>query len=77
VQKGLQEGRQEGRQEGLQLGLCQALGATLRRLLERDAGPLPPAVIAQIDVAKPEQLQSWLDRAINGDPPLELLGEAA
>lgn len=64
VQKGLQDGREEGRQ-----ALCHAL----RRLLERDVGPLPPAALERLAAADSEQLQEWLDQVIDRKRPGALL----
>ena len=73
LQEGIEQGMERGLERGLQSGRMQTLRDVLRRLLERQAGPLTPAAAAKIDEATPELLQQWLDRAIEGDWPLELL----
>lgn len=59
-EKGLVAGRQAGHREGLQEG--QALA--LRRLLTRRFGALPEDLGARIQGARPEDLEAWLDRAL-------------
>jgi len=85
-QEGLLAGRQEGRQEGLQEGLREGLLTgrqedeaegivkgevkSLTRLLERRFGSLPKSVHNQIAVARPRQVEAWLDAVLEA-PDLE------
>lgn len=72
----LQEAKEQGLEQGMQSGRAMVLRDVLRRLLERQAGPLVQTAAAKIDAAAPELLQQWLDQVINGELPQQLL-EAA
>ncbi len=69
-QEGLLTGRQEGRQEGEAEGIVKGEVKSLTRLLERRFGSLPKSVHHQIAVARPRQVEAWLD-AILDAPDLE------
>jgi hypothetical protein len=77
LQEGIEQGRKQGIEQGIERGVqsgrTMALRDVLRRLLERQAGPLAQEVAAKIDAAAPELLQQWLDQAINGERPQQLL----
>lgn len=62
IEKGVQQGKLEGKLEGE--------AAALQRLLSRRFGPLPSNVIARIDSATPDQIESWLDAVLDA-PHLE------
>ena len=57
LEQGRLEGREEGREEGKE--------ETLRRLLERRFGPLPPAAIQRVESASLAELEGWFDRLLD------------
>jgi hypothetical protein len=63
MQRGLMQGRAEGRLEGEQSGEAKAL----RRLLQKRFGPLSEDVLARLQAASIDELELWLDRALDAD----------
>jgi len=63
MQRGLLQGRAEGRLEGEQSGEAKAL----RRLLQKRFGPLSDDVLARLQSASIDELELWLDRALDAD----------
>ena len=63
MQRGLMQGRAEGRLEGEQSGEAKAL----RRLLQKRFGPLSEDVLARLQAASIDELELWLDRALDTD----------
>ena len=57
------QGRAEGRLEGEQSGEAKAL----RRLLQKRFGPLSDDVLARLQSASIDELELWLDRALDAD----------
>ncbi|MFZ4539587.1 Rpn family recombination-promoting nuclease/putative transposase [Propionivibrio sp.] len=51
--------------EGVLLGKFEAEALVLQRLLNKRFGPLPAEVAAQINAARPEQIEAWLDRVLD------------
>lgn len=73
-------GLQRGLKQGLEQGLEQA-HASLRRILERVLvkryGALPLGVAAQIEHAPMDELETWIDRAMDADSIDALFGPQA
>ena len=73
-------GLQRGLKQGLEQGLEQA-HASLRRILERVLvkryGALPLGVAAQIEHAPMDELEMWIDRAMDADSIDALFGPQA
>ena len=63
IEKGLLQGLMQGRLEGEQSGEAKAL----RRLLQKRFGPLSEDVLARLQTASIDELELWLDRALDAD----------
>jgi hypothetical protein len=63
MQQGMQRGLMQGRLEGEQSGEAKAL----RRLLQKRFGPLSDDVLARLQAASIDELELWLDRALDAD----------
>ena len=63
MQQGMAQGLLQGRAEGEQSGEAKAL----RRLLQKRFGPLPEALLARVHSASVDELEQWLDRALDAD----------
>ena len=63
IEKGLLLGRLEGEQSGIAKGEAYAL----RRLLQKRFGPLSDDVLARLQAASIDELELWLDRALDAD----------
>ena len=63
IEKGLLQGRLEGEQSGIAKGEAYAL----RRLLEKRFGSLSEDVLARLQAASIDELELWLDRALDAD----------
>jgi len=61
------EGRAKGLAEGRVKGLAEGEGKSLMRLLERRFGTLSPDVRERIAAANLDQLDRWLDLALDAD----------
>ena len=59
IEKGLLQGMQRGRAEGE--------AYALRRLLQKRFGPLSDDVLARLQAASIDELELWLDRALDTD----------
>jgi predicted transposase/invertase (TIGR01784 family) len=59
------KGRQEGREEGREEGRREEAASLLRRILVRRFGLVPDALLATINDASLEQLESWTDAALD------------
>jgi predicted transposase YdaD len=62
-QIGIEKGLLQGRLEGEQSGEAKAL----RRLLQKRFGPLSEDVLARLQTASIDELELWLDRALDAD----------
>ena len=71
MQRGLMQGRAEGRLEGEQSGEAKAL----RRLLQKRFGPLSEDVLARLQAASIDELELWLDRALDADSLAEVFAQ--
>ncbi len=75
MQQGLQQGMQQGMQQGLQQGIQQGLmqgriegeAYALQRLLQKRFGPLSEDVLTRLQTASIDELELWLDRALDAD----------
>jgi predicted transposase YdaD len=67
MQRGLMQGRAEGRLEGEQSGIAKGEAYALRRLLQKRFGPLSEDVRARLQAASIDELELWLDRALDAD----------
>ena len=63
MQQGMLQGLMQGRLEGEQSGEAKAL----RRLLEKRFGPLSEDALARLQAASIDELELWLDRALDAD----------
>ena len=63
MQQGMLQGLMQGRLEGEQSGEAKAL----RRLLQKRFGPLSDDVLARLQTASIDELELWLDRALDAD----------
>ena len=64
--EGKAEGRAEGRAEGEAKGRAEGEALALQKLLTRRFGAIPPHVLARIAAASLEQIDAWLDQALDG-----------
>ena len=71
MQQGLQQGMQQGLQQGMQQGLMQGRiegeAYALQRLLQKRFGPLSEDLLARLQTASIDELELWLDRALDAD----------
>ncbi len=67
VQQGMQRGLMQGRQEGRMTGRAEGEAYALRRLLQKRFGPLSEDVLARLQAASIDELELWLDRALDAD----------
>jgi len=61
---GIAKGMAEGMTKGMNLGKAEGMATTLRRLLARRFGPLPPEIDARIARAGTEEVEGWLDAVL-------------
>ena len=57
----------QGRLEGEQSGIAKGEAYALRRLLQKRFGPLSEDVLARLQSASIDELELWLDRALDAD----------
>src|SRR5574343_225310 len=67
MQQGMQRGLLQGRQEGRMTGRAEGEAYALRRLLQKRFGPLSEDVLARLQAASIDELELWLDRALDAD----------
>mgnify|MGYP000272932187 CR=1 FL=1 len=67
IEKGLLQGMQQGMQRGLMQGRAEGEAYALRRLLQKRFGPLSEDVLARLQSASIDELELWLDRALDAD----------
>ena len=67
MQQGMQRGLMQGRQEGRMTGRAEGEAYALRRLLQKRFGPLSEDVLARLQSASIDELELWLDRALDAD----------
>ncbi len=67
IEKGLLQGMQQGMQRGLMQGRAEGETYALRRLLQKRFGPLSEDVLARLQSASIDELELWLDRALDAD----------
>ena len=60
------------REQGMQQGRVESLRGTLRRQLTKRFGPLPEAIVQQIETAEQPALEVWLDQVLDA-PALEAM----
>ena len=65
--QGMQRGLMQGRLEGEQSGIAKGEAYALRRLLQKRFGPLSEDVLARLQAASIDELELWLDRALDAD----------
>jgi predicted transposase YdaD len=66
-QNGIEKGLLLGRLEGEQSGIAKGEAYALRRLLQKRFGPLSDDVLARLQAASIDELELWLDRALDAD----------
>ena len=66
-EKWMQQGMQQGMQRGLMQGRAEGEAYALRRLLQKRFGPLSEDVLARLQAASIDELELWLDRALDAD----------
>ena len=67
MQQGIAQGMQQGMQRGLMKGRAEGEAYALRRLLQKRFGPLSDDVLARLQTASIDELELWLDRALDAD----------
>ena len=67
MQQGMVQGLQQGRLEGEQSGIAKGEAYALRRLLQKRFGPLPEDLLTRLQSASVDELEQWLDRALDAD----------
>ena len=67
IEKGLLQGLMQGRLEGEQSGIAKGEAYALHRLLQKRFGPLSEDVLARLQAASIDELELWLDRALDAD----------
>ena len=67
MQQGMVQGLMQGRLEGEQSGIAKGEAYALRRLLQKRFGPLSEDVLARLHAASIDELELWLDRALDAD----------
>jgi len=70
AQRYTEKGIQEGIQQGIQQGMLSGERQMLTRQLTRRFGPLPAAVLQQLEQANTDQLERWADKILDA-PTLE------
>ena len=71
MQHGMVQGLLQGRLEGEQTGEAKAL----RRLLEKRFGSLSEDALARLQSASVDELEHWLDRALDADSLAEVFSQ--
>ena len=66
-EKWMQQGMVQGMQRGLMQGRAEGEAYALRRLLQKRFGPLSEDVLARLQAASIDELELWLDRALDAD----------
>ena len=66
-EKWMLQGLMQGRLEGEQSGIAKGEAYALRRLLQKRFGPLSEDVLARLQAASIDELELWLDRALDAD----------
>ncbi len=66
-QIGIEKGLLQGMQQGLVQGRAEGEAYALRRLLQKRFGPLSEDVLARLQTASIDELELWLDRALDAD----------
>ena len=80
LQRGLAQGREQGLEQGLEQGreqACAALRNILQRMLVKRFAIVPPQSGARIAQAPMEQLEEWINRAMDADSIDALFGPQA
>jgi len=67
MQQGMQRGLMQGRLEGEQRGIAKGEAYALQRLLQKRFGPLSEDLLARLQTARVDELELWLDRALDAD----------
>ncbi|MFW5893545.1 MAG: Rpn family recombination-promoting nuclease/putative transposase [Verrucomicrobiota bacterium] len=70
IEKGKKQGIEQGIEQGLQRGLQRGECKTLLRILTHRFGEVPPLIRKTIESAEVEQLESWVDKALDA-PSIE------
>jgi predicted transposase YdaD len=71
------EGEVKGKAEGKTEGKTEGKAESLKRLLTRRFGPLPPEAEQRIDTAPVAQLDAWLDGIFDAGSLEDLIGDGA
>jgi len=66
-EKWMQQGLQQGIQQGLMQGRIEGEAYALQRLLQKRFGPLSEDLLARLQTASIDELELWLDRALDAD----------
>ncbi len=62
-----QIGIEKGMQQGLTQGRAEGAAYALRRLLQKRFGPLPEDVLTRLHTASVDELEHWLDQALDAE----------
>ena len=66
-QIGIEKGMLQGMQQGLTQGRAEGAAYALRRLLQKRFGPLPEDVLTRLHTASVDELEHWLDQALDAE----------
>lgn len=72
--KGVKKGIEIGIEKGVQQGVRQGEALALQRLLTKRFGVIAPDIAARIAAASVEQIEAWLDLAIDAAQPDDIFG---
>ena len=65
IQQGMKDGIRQGMRDGIKQGMLSGARQVLTRLLTRRFGPLPAAVLQQLEQADTDQLERWADNVLD------------
>jgi len=65
AQRYTEKGIEQGLQQGIEQGMLSGERQVLTRLLTRRFGPLPAAVLQQLEQAGTDQLERWADNVLD------------
>ncbi len=75
IEKGILQGMQQGLLQGLTQGRAEGEAYALRRLLQKRFGPLPEDALTRLHTASVDELEHWLDRALDADSLAEVFSQ--
>ena len=67
INEGKKQGMQQGMQQGVKQGMQQEAQKTLSRILSKRFGDVPSMIEKQVNAASVEQVEDWIDRALDAN----------